>query len=197
MSAPEREEVMIMSKIAVMLADGFEEIEALTPVDILRRCGIEADTISINASEDVMGSHKIPVKADKKIADIKNWNEYDMIFLPGGKVGNDNLEACEDLKAPIYDFYKSGKWIAAICAAPSIFAHRGYLKGKNATSHPAFTSHLDEAGAITKGAPVEVCDHIVTGQGMGASIEFALTIAEIFAGKEMADRVAEGICYRK
>ena len=108
-----------MAKIAVMLADGFEEIEGLTVVDICRRCGIEVVTVSVKNDKNIMGSHMIPVIADEIFSDI-DFNTIDMIVLPGGKKGTENLEACEPLMEKIDEFYKSDKLIAAICAAPSI-----------------------------------------------------------------------------
>ena len=184
-----------MNKIAIFMADGFEEIEGLTVVDIVRRAGIDIDMVSINGRLEVNGSHGIVIKADKVIADI-NRDDYNMLVLPGGKVGTENLEACEELVDMIGNFYGAGKYIAAICAAPSIFAHRGFLMGRKATSHPAFESHLAEGGATVTHAPVEIDSGIITGQGMGASIEFALAITSIMAGREQADSIAEAIVYK-
>ncbi len=183
-----------MNKVAIFLADGFEEIEGLTVVDIVRRAGVEIDTISINGRLEVNGSHGIRVKADKILADI-NKDDYSMLVLPGGKVGTENLEACEELLDMIGNFYGAGKYIAAICAAPSIFAHRGFLAGRKATSHPAFESHLEEGGATVTHSPVEIDSGIITGQGMGASIDFALTIAGICAGREEAVKIAKAIVH--
>ena len=109
-----------MSKIAIFLADGFEEIEGLTVVDICRRCGLTIDMVSINEDRQVMGSHKIPVTVDMTLSQV-NFDEYDCLVLPGGGQGTKNLEACEVLMQQVDAFYKTGKYIAAICAAPSIF----------------------------------------------------------------------------
>jgi len=183
-----------MSKIALFLANGFEEIEALTVVDICRRAGLDIDTVSISDDPEVMGSHKIPVKADVLLADIDK-DEYDMLVLPGGKAGTENLEACDRLLDLIGYYYGAGKYIAAICAAPSIFAHRGFLMGRKATCYPTFEDELEGGGAHCTHNPVEIDSGIITGQGMGASIAFALTIAGIFAGREKADQIAEAIVY--
>ncbi len=183
-----------MNKLAIFLADGFEEIEGLTVVDIIRRAGVEIDMVSINGRLEVNGSHGIQVKADKILADI-NKDEYTMLVLPGGKVGTDNLEKCDELIDLIGNFYGAGKYIAAICAAPSIFAHRGYLMGRKATCHPSFESHLEEGGAVVTHAPIEIDSGIITGQGMGASIEFALAITGICAGREEAEKIAKAIVY--
>ena len=177
------------------MADGFEEIEGLTVVDILRRAGVDIDMVSISGRLEVNGSHGIVIKADKIIADI-DQEDYNMLVLPGGKVGTENLEKCEKLIDMIGSFYGAGKYIAAICAAPSIFAHRGFLMGRKATSHPSFESHLEEGGAIVTHAPVEIDSGIITGQGMGASIEFELAITSIMSGREKADSIAEAIVYK-
>ena len=184
-----------MNKIAIFLADGFEEIEGLTVVDICRRAGLEIDTVSISDKLEINGSHGIKVAADMLLADMDK-EVYSMLVLPGGKVGTENLEACDELIDLIGNYYGSGKYIAAICAAPSIFAHRGFLMGKKATSHPAFEDHLVKGGAICSGNPVEIDSGIITGQGMGASIDFALAITTIFAGEEKAKQIAEAICHK-
>ena len=115
-----------MSKIAIFLANGFEEIEGLTVVDICRRCGLTIDMVSITEEKQVMGSHKIPVTADMTLSQV-DFEEYDCLVLPGGGQGTKNLEACEVLMQQVDAFYAAGKYIAAICAAPSIFGHRGIL----------------------------------------------------------------------
>ena len=135
-----------MSKIAIFLANGFEEIEGLTVVDICRRCGLTIDMVSITEEKQVMGSHKIPVTADMTLSQV-NFEEYDCLVLPGGGQGTKNLEACEPLMQQIDAFYASGKYIAAICAAPSIFGHRGILKGKRAcVKKIAFIMHITSSG---------------------------------------------------
>lgn len=182
-----------MAKIAVMLAEGFEEIEGLTVVDICRRCGIEVVTVSITDDKCVMGSHKIPVIADDTFKNT-DFGNIDMIVLPGGLKGTQNLEACEPLMEKIDEFYKSDKLIAAICAAPSIFGHRDILNGRIACSYPSFEGHL--LGAVVSQNPVEKSDNVITGRGMGVSIEFALKIAEQFVSKDKVDDVATGIIYR-
>ena len=182
-----------MAKIAVMLADGFEEIEGLTVVDICRRCGIEVVTVSVKNDKNIMGSHMIPVIADEVFSDI-DFNTIDMIVLPGGKKGTENLEACEPLMEKIDEFYKSDKLIAAICAAPSILGHRDMLNGRIACSYPTFEGHL--LGAIVSRNSVEKSDNIITGRGMGVSIDFALKIAEQFVDKDKVEDVAVGIIYR-
>lgn len=182
-----------MSKIAIFLADGFEEIEGLTVVDICRRCGLTIDMVSITEEKQVMGSHKIPVTADMTLSQV-DFGEYDCLVLPGGGQGTKNLEACEPLMQQVDDFYAAGKYIAAICAAPSIFGHRGILQGKRACSYPCFEDHL-EGAAVTAG-PVEVDGNVITSRGMGTSIPFGLAIAGVFCGQNKADACAHGIVYQ-
>ena len=182
-----------MSEIAVMLAEGFEEIEGLTVVDICRRCGIGVTTVSITDDKNVLGSHGIPVIADAVFKEI-DFAKIDMIVLPGGKKGTDNLEACEPLLKKVEEFYKSDKYVAAICAAPRILGHMGILNGRIACSYPTFEGHLE--GAVVTQNPVEKSDNVITGRGMGVSIDFALKIAEQFVDKEKVDDVAVGIIYK-
>lgn len=181
-----------MSKIGIFFAEGFEEIEALTVVDICRRCGIEIEMVSAYGEERVLGSHGIMVTMDKKFEEA-DFAGYDMLVLPGGGKGTQGLEACEPLMAKVDEFYQAGKYIAAICAAPSIFGHRGFLKGRRACSYPTFESHLE--GATVTAGPVEVDGKVITSRGMGTSIDFALAIAAVFAGEEAAKDMAAKIVY--
>ncbi|MBQ9135291.1 MAG: DJ-1/PfpI family protein [Lachnospiraceae bacterium] len=190
-----------MSKIAVFLAPGFEEIEALTVVDLCRRVGIEVVMAAVveengpDAKADILvtGSHGIAVKADAVLETV-DFDSLDMIVLPGGMPGTKNLEACEPLMAQLDVFYKSGKNIAAICAAPSIFGHRGYLNGRSACSYPGFEGHLTDA-CVTEN-PVEVSENVITSRGLGTAIPFALAIVECFCGKERAEELAKGVVYK-
>ena len=183
-----------MKKIAIFFGTGFEEIEALTVVDICRRCKLEVEMVSIMDTSTVTGSHGITVEMDKSFAKA-DFSEYDMLVLPGGMPGTKNLEAHQGLMEQIDAFYAAGKYIAAICAAPSIFGHRGILKGRNACCYPSFESHL-EGAVVTKG-PVEISDHVITSRGMGTAIDFALAIAGIFCGSETAEDMAQSILYGK
>lgn len=182
-----------MAKLAVFFGDGFEEIEALTVVDICRRCGLEVDMVSVTGKLQVTGSHQIVVEMDQLIDNV-DFSGYEMLVLPGGLAGTQALEACEKLMEQIDAFYAAGKYIAAICAAPSIFGHRGILKGKKACSYPTFESHLE--GAEVSGSSVEIDGNVITSRGMGTSLVFALTIAECLCGREQAKQVAEKIVYQ-
>lgn len=183
-----------MSKVCVFLAEGFEEIEALTVVDLLRRAGIDVDTVSVTGSLLVTSSHKITVTADKLFEDV-DFGGVDMLVLPGGMPGTKNLEAFVPLMEQLDIFYKKEKNIAAICAAPSILGHRGMLKGKRACSFPEFESHLE--GAEITANKTEVSGNIITGRGMGCAIDFSLAILTELQGKEAAEAVAKKIIYRR
>lgn len=183
-----------MNRIAIFFATGYEEIEALTVVDICRRLGLTIDMVSVTEEHSVTGSHGITVQMDQIISQI-DFAGYDMIVLPGGMPGTKNLEACEPLMAQLDAFYKAGKYIGAICAAPSIFGHRGFLKGRKACSYPTAESQL-EGAQVTEG-PVEVDGNVVTSRGMGTAIDFGLVVAELFVGKEKAAELAKGIIYNK
>lgn len=182
-----------MSKVCIFFAEGFEEIEALTVVDILRRAGIEAFTVSVTGQKTVTSSHKIPVIADMLFDEV-HFDDVDMIVLPGGMPGTTNLEAHKGLMEQVDKFYENGKWLAAICAAPSIFGHRGMLHGKKACCFPEFESHLE--GAEVARDEVCVADKIITSRGMGTAIPFGLAICEQLFDKETADALAKKIIYR-
>lgn len=183
-----------MAKIAVFLATGFEECEALIVVDICRRAGLDLKTVSVTGEKEVTSSHQVTVTADQIFEEV-NFDELDMIVLPGGMPGTKNLEACAPLMEQVDAFYEAGKCISAICAAPSILGHKGYLKGRNATSYPSFESHLD--GALVFHNSVEVSDYITTSRGLGTAIDFGLAIVERYQGREEADKIAEAIVYSR
>ena len=183
-----------MKKIAIFFAEGYEEIEALTVVDICRRCGLAVELVSITEERLVKSSHDVVVQMDKIFAEA-DFGEYDMLVLPGGMPGTKNLEAHEGLMAQVDAFYAAGKYIAAICAAPSIFGHRGILQGRRACCYPSFESHLE--GAEVTNGPVEISEHVITSRGMGTAIDFGLTIAGLFVGREKAEEMANTIVYRQ
>lgn len=183
-----------MSKIAIFFATGFEEIEALTVVDILRRAEESVEMVSITDERRVTSSHGVEVTADKVFSEV-NFDETDVIVLPGGMPGTKNLEAFAPLMEQVDAFVKAGKLVTAICAAPSILGHRGHLKGKNACSFPTFEDHLE--GADVKRKPAVIDGNIITGRGMGAAIPFGLAILEKLQGKDAAEAMAEKIVFVK
>lgn len=182
-----------MSKIAIFFAKGYEEIEALAVVDVCRRCNLTIDMVSVTEDMAVEGAHGIVVNMDKTFLQV-DFAEYDMLVLPGGGEGTRNLEAHEALMAQVDAFYEAGKYIGAICAAPSIFGHKGILKGRKACCYPSFESHLE--GAEVTAGPVEVDGNVITSRGMGTSIPFGLAIAGIFCGQEKAEEMAKTIIWK-
>lgn len=183
-----------MNRIAVFLGEGFEEIEALTVVDICRRAEIDTIMVSVGEEQKVTGSHGISVLADQVFEEV-DFDRLDMLVLPGGKAGTEKLEAHNGLLERLDDFYREGRYIAAICAAPSILGHLGMLKDRRACSYPSFEGHLEGARVVQD--EVAVSEHVITSRGMGCSIPFALTLAAVFRGQEIADKLAESIIYKK
>lgn len=180
--------------VTVFLAEGFEEIEALTVVDLLRRAKIATDMVTIGDNKQVTGSHGITVMADKLLQEV-DFEQTKMIVLPGGMPGTTNLEACEALIQQVDRFYEQRKYLAAICAAPSILGHRGYLQGIRACSYPSMESHLK--GADITQNPVEVSGHVITSRGMGTAIAFGLALIEVLQGEQAAQEMAQTIVYEQ
>ncbi|MCM1263222.1 MAG: DJ-1/PfpI family protein [Butyrivibrio sp.] len=183
-----------MSKVCVFFATGFEEIEALSVVDILRRAEIDVDMVSITGEKKVTGSHRITVEMDKLFEEV-DFAAVDMIVLPGGMPGTVNLEAYEPLMKQVDSFYAEGKYVAAICAAPSILGHKGMLKGKAACSNPSFESHLE--GADVKNVPAVVSGKIITSRGMGTAVYFGLAILEQLKGEEAVSLMKEKLVFQQ
>lgn len=182
-----------MSKVYVFLAPGFEEIEAGTPVDILRRAGIEVELVSIDDSEFVVGARKIAFKADKKFSEIDK-DGADMLILPGGMPGTTNLQNFKPLTDLVLKYNSEGKRIAAICAAPTIFGQLGILEGKKATCYPGLEDKLTGADVYIE--PVITDGNITTSRGMGTAIDFSLELLRILSGSgETAEKMANTVVY--
>lgn len=181
-----------MSKVCVFFGTGYEEIEALTVVDILRRQGIDTEMVSITGERTVTGSHQIPVVMDSLIEEV-DFSKADVLVLPGGGMGTRNLEACALLMDQVDAFAAAGKSLCAICAAPSILGHRGILKGKKAIAYPGFEDQLE--GAIVTYEPAVQDGNIITGRGMGCAIPFALKIVEHLSGAQASETMAKEIIY--
>ncbi len=174
-------------KVYIFLADGFEEIEAITPVDVLRRAEINVVTVSISENLQVKGAHNISVLADAKFTDT-DFSDADLLVLPGGMPGALNLNNHKSLIELLVDFSSQGKLIGAICAAPFILGEQGLLKNRNATCYPGFEDKLKEANYT--GSPLEVADHLITAKGVGAAMKFALQLVTMLKGKELANDLA-------
>lgn len=179
-----------MKTIFVFLADGFEEIEALAPVDILRRAGLSVKTVSVMDEQVVAGAHGVPVLADVMFDEI-NAEDAEMILLPGGLPGATNLDAHQGLSQMILDFAKEEKPLVAICAAPLVFGNRGLLEGKKATCYPGFDTYLK--GAQYTAALVEKDGNFITGKGPGAAMEFAFAIVEKYCGMDKVNELKQGM----
>jgi len=175
--------------VYVFLADGFEEIEALTPVDIMRRANLNVATVGISGTS-VTGSHGINVTADIDISEVE-LDKMEAIVLPGGLPGTTNLEKSEKLIDIISFCSDNNIVIAAICAAPSILGHMGLLKGKNAVSFPSFQSHLE--GANVSEEYVVQDGNIITARGMGVSTDFSLKLVEVLVSEQESKKIRESI----
>ena len=180
--------------VYVHLAEGFEEIEALTVVDLMRRAQIDVQTVAMGEDKTVTGAHGIAVQADI-LQEEADYSASEMLVLPGGMPGTVNLENCEALKDAVVRFHSEGKQLAAICAAPTILAHLGLLKGHPATCHTVRMDELAEYGADVKEDPVVVTDNMILSRGVGTAIDFSLAIISHYLGEEAAQRVADSIVY--
>lgn len=181
-----------MSRVGIFLADGFEEIEGLTVVDILRRAGIDISMISINGKKKVTGAHGIALDMDEDIVQC-DPDKLDTLVLPGGMPGTTNLAACEKLTEALKKADQEKRGIAAICAAPSVLGDLGFLKGKKAVCYPGFESRL--TGAEVLAVPVVTDGHITTSRGMGTAIAFALELTKRLKDEETAKQVGRSILY--
>lgn len=172
--------------VVCFLANGFEEIEALTPVDCLRRCGIDVLTVGVNSSV-INGSHHIPVVCDTDTDSFTIPDDMQMLILPGGMPGTLNLENSDAVQATIDHCVNNDIPIAAICAAPSVLGHKRILEGKKATCYPGFEKDL--LGADVKNENVVVDGNIITACGMGAALEFSLALVEKLISKDRANEL--------
>jgi len=178
--------------IYMFLADGFEEIEALCPLDLIRRAGREIATVTVTGNKTVVGSHAIAVEADIFPDEIR-YSGIEMIIFPGGKAGAETLDASPITDKAIESAIQNGAYIAAICAAPMILGKRGLLRGKRAVCYPGFEIYLEgaeycpEAGVVKDGK-------IITGRAMGSSFEFGLALADVMTSAQEAESVRVQIC---
>lgn len=171
-----------MAKVYEFIANGFEEVEALAPVDILRRGGVDIKTVSMTGSEYVESSHGVTVKADLLWEDA-DLNDADMLLLPGGMPGSTNLNAHEGLREALKKHHAEGKRIGAICAAPMVLAQCGILDNKKATCSPGFEQYFNASTTYT-GELVQEDGNVITGEGPAASFPYAYRILSYFIGEE-------------
>ena len=183
-------------KVALFLANGCETIEALTVADILFRAGIPCTKVSVNDTPVVVTSHGVTVTADTTVGFL-DWDSYDMLVLPGGIPGTPNLRACAPLMEEVRRFHREGKMVAAICAAPSILAELGLLRGVRSTCNPSVEKILIENGADLVKEDAVTTGNIITSRAMGTAVPFALAIMEHSLGKEKADELGRNILFYK
>lgn len=182
-----------MKKTAILFAHGYEEVEALTVVDLLRRAKIGCEILSVADSGQVTGSHGISIGADRNFSGT-DFSQYDGVILPGGMPGTTNLAADERVLALLRNFAAAGKLTAAICAAPTVLAKAGLLEGKKAVCYPGMEEQL--TGAKVSFDPVAVDGTVITSRGLGTAIPFALSIVQYFEGRERAEALASSVVYR-
>lgn len=178
-------------KVAVMLGDGCEPVEAIAPVDVLRRGGVDVTTVSVMPTRQVAAAHGVAVEADALVADVA-LGDFAMIVLPGGLGGVENLSRCEPLLDALKVFAAEGRFIAAICAGPTILAKLGLLKGRSATCYPGCEDGFP-AGVYQdlRGATRDA--NLITASGPGQALEFGLELLRALQGDEAARQVAQGM----
>lgn len=177
-----------MKKALIFLTTGFEEIEALGTVDILRRGGVEVKTVSLTETKIVEASHGVPVVADLMFKEA-GFTTADILIIPGG---TPKYNEHEGLKREVKAFYDKGKTVAAICAAPMVLGGLGILKGKKATCYPGFEKYL-EGAILETDKPVVVDGNVITGRGPGLTFDFALQLLEILEGKSKKNEIAKAL----
>lgn len=171
------------------IAEGFEEIEALCPLDLLRRAGIEVKTVGVG-SREIKGSHGITVMTDMTTAEYRD-DAPELVFLPGGMPGTLNLRADDTVIGAVKTAYSNGAYVAAICAAPMILGELGMLDGREAICYPGFEDKLIGARISERRAVAD--GHVLTAAGMGVSLEFGLLIIEKLCGKETAEKIRAAV----
>ena len=181
-----------MKQISVFLADGFEEIEGLTVVDILRRAGVQVHMVSITGEKTIHGSHQIDVQADSLFEEM-DFSDTDMLVLPGGMPGTRNLMNHRGLQELLRSYHEKGKYLAAICAAPTVFGDMGLLEGKKATCYPSCREGLAGAEYLTERVVTD--GNLTTSRGVGTAIPFALSLIEQLFGKEKSEEIRISIIY--
>ncbi len=183
-----------MAKVYAVMADGTEEVECLAVVDILRRCGIETVLVSAGETRRVVSSHGIAIKTDVTVAET-DFSDGDVIFVPGGMPGSENLSACEPLITALKKADAEGRRIAAICAAPAVvFGRHGLLEGKKATCFPGFEKELVGAEYIDKSVVTD--GSITTAKGLGAALDLGLELAGLLSGRDVAEDMRKRIQYK-
>lgn len=183
-----------MTKVYTFLANGFEEVEALCVIDLLKRASMDVVMVSVSGDLKVNGAHNIDIMADVLFEDA-SFEDVDVLFLPGGMPGTKNLDNHEGLKQKLVEFNNNGKLITAICAAPMVLGHLGILNGKDATCYPGFEQELIGANVLYDNVVVD--GNVITSRGMGTAIDLGLKLIELLIDKDASFEMAEKICYTK
>lgn len=178
--------------IYAFIADGFEEVEAIATIDVIRRCGLDVITVGLG-SQMIIGSHNMGLVCEVEDKFVQANNSVDAVILPGGMPGTLNLEKSEKVQSFIDYAIENNRYVCAICAAPSILGHKGILKGRKATCFPGFEKDLE--GAETTGELVTCDGNIITARGAGAALLFGKEIAAKFVGDEKAQEVLSSMQY--
>lgn len=178
--------------VYAFVAPGLEEVECLATVDVLRRCKVDVTLVSITESRLVTGSHNITILADALISEI-DWSKADCLFLPGGLPGTTNLGKCKILCEKLVEFADTGKYVSAICAAPSVLGKLGILNGRKATCYPGFEDTL--TGAICQKDGVVADGNVITARGLGYALDLGLELSALFVGRKNADSMKQAIQY--
>ena len=179
--------------VYLLLGTGFEETEAIAPLDLLRRAGVEVKTVGLNG-KIIYGSHGIGVEADMEIGDL-NMDDLDMIVLPGGLGGVASCRACPAAMDALKTAWDNGKYVAAICAGPTVLADLGITAGMNATCYPGCEGGMGSA-IIIEDAAVVMDENLITGTSAGCAVEFGLALVEALKGAEVAQQIAQQIVIR-
>ena len=178
--------------VYMLLGTGFEETEAIAPLDLLRRAGVSVATVGLNG-KTIFGSHGIGITADMQIGEM-DLTDLDMIILPGGLGGVASIRACTAAMEAIRFAWENGKYVAAICAGPTVLADLGITDGKNATCYPGCESQMGNANMVCEAAVRD--GKLITGTSAGCAIPFGLALIEALKGQAEADRIAAQIVIR-
>ena len=181
-------------KVYIFLADGFEDIEGLTVVDLMRRADIDIKTVSIKDSNEITTSHGISMQTDLVFTET-DFADADMLVLPGGMPGTKYLGEYQPLRVLLTDFYNKGGKVAAICAAPTVLASLGFLEGRKATAYPSCMDGLE--GAEHSFEKVVTDGNVTTSRGLGTAVDFALSLIGQLLGEKKADEIAESVVYTR
>lgn len=182
-----------MAKVYEFLAEGFEEIEAIAPIDILRRGHVEVKTVSITGCKKVLSAHGVTILADTIFEEAGDFSDADMLLLPGGMPGSTHLNVHEGLRELLLRHHAAGKKIGAICAAPMVLGSLGILKDKKATCSPGFQKHL--VGATYTGELFQEDGNIITGEGPAATLPYAYRILSYFVGETETKALKDSMQY--